>query len=167
MGLLRPGKNILAIHGLNKGRANSDFLLWPKLLGKEITGGAIGNVASPTAMSYDGALTLKSTGQLKARALKDEQWSALVDGTFLVNSLPAKAGNLVISEFDYRPRSPDTNEEAEDYGRRKDFEFIELLNTGSRTVDLADVMFIGGIYKNNQPCEAMCTPWSRCSNNSD
>ena len=145
VGLLRPGKNMLAIHGLNKGRANSDFLLWPKLVGKEITGGAIGNVASPTAMRYDGSLTLKDTGQVKARALKNGQWSALVDGTFLVNSLPAESGNLVISEFDYRPRSPDTNEEAEDYDRRKDFEFVELLNTGSRTVDLAGVMFIGGI----------------------
>ncbi len=36
-GLLRPGTNMLAIHGLNHGSGSSDFLILPELVGAELT----------------------------------------------------------------------------------------------------------------------------------
>jgi CotH kinase protein/Chitobiase/beta-hexosaminidase C-terminal domain/Lamin Tail Domain len=148
LGLLRAGTNVLAVHGVNSGLSGSDFLLWPKLEAKEITSGGGGTPWSPTARAFSSAETFPDTTTVKARALHNGVWSALTEATFLVDSQPAASGNLVISEFDYHPATPTPAEEAEGCDQRKDFEFVELLNTGSATVDLAGVAFTAGILFN-------------------
>jgi hypothetical protein len=145
VGLLRAGRNILAVHGLNHGLASDDFLLWPRLEAKEVTGGGVGNVPSVSAIEYDGAITLRTPGPVKARALHNGEWSALSDATFLVDSERATSNNLAIAELHYRPAAPTEAEDAEDYDKRKDFEWVEMLNVGPRTVDLSEVSFTGGI----------------------
>ena len=82
---------------------------------------------------------------MKARVLHNGAWSALADATYLVNSQPASATNLKITEVDYQPASPTPAEELQGWNQRKDFEFIELLNTSNATLDLAGVAFTHGI----------------------
>ena len=142
---LRAGVNVLAIAGLNRGADSSDFLLWPTLEAKDITAGSVGNVPSPSALEYAGSFELPSSGTIKARTLHEGAWSALNEAVYLVDSEPAGPGNLRISELNYRPSAPSAAEDAEDYDQRKDFEWVELMNVGPRTVDLAGVAFTQGI----------------------
>ena len=100
---------------------------------------------SPTATAAVGALTLPVTTTLKARALNNGVWSALTEAVFLPGAQPARASALVLSEIDYQPAAPSAGEAAQGYDQRKDFEFIELLNTSSATVDLTGVAFTVGI----------------------
>ena len=99
---------------------------------------------SPTATAAVGALTLPVTTTLKARALNNGVWSALTEAVFLPGAQPARASALVLSEIDYQPAAPSAGEAAQGYDQRKDFEFIELLNTSSATVDLTGVAFTAG-----------------------
>ncbi len=144
LGLLRAGTNVLAIHAINSGLSSSDFIVWPKLEAREITGGG-GTPWSATATAYTAARTLPATTTVKARVLHNGAWSALNEATFLVNSQPASATNLKITEVDYQPASPTPAEELQGWDQRKDFEFIELLNTSTTTLDLTGVAFTHGI----------------------
>ena len=104
-----------------------------------------GNGTPDPARLYSAALTIPSTAMVKARAFFNNTWSALNEALFLVNSQPAAAANLKVSAVDYQPANPTPAEEAEGWDQRKDFEFIELLNPSSSTVDLAAVAFTHGI----------------------
>jgi hypothetical protein len=73
------------------------------------------------------------------------KWSALNRTSFSIDSEPASAGNLVISEFHYHPAEPATAAELEVSRDRDDYEFIELHNVGPRTIDLTGVFFNEGI----------------------
>lgn len=112
------------------------------------TRGVAGNVPSATALEYVEPIDLSEAGPVKARVLFNRQWSALVDAEYLVDSEPASAANLVISELNYRPVSPTEAEQEEGYDKRKHFEWIELLNVGERTVDLSGVSFSDAINFN-------------------
>jgi len=57
----------------------------------------------------------------------------------------AAAGNLVISEFMYHPTPCTPAETAEGYSDPEDFEFVELKNTSTSTLDLSNVRFTAGI----------------------
>ena len=72
-------------------------------------------------------------------------WSALVDTTYLLNTEPASTANLAISEIMFHPPDPDANEASLGYSDADDFEFIELLNIGPKTLDLDGVYFYGAI----------------------
>ena len=103
---------------------------------------------STTAAAATGALTLSVTTTLKARTLDNGAWSALTEAVFLPGAQPANAATVVLSEFNYQPAIPSASETAQGYDQRKDFEFIELLNTSPTAVDLTGVMFTAGIRFN-------------------
>ncbi len=140
---LKQGENLLAIQALNSSPTSSDLLCLPKLTASiAIEGGG----ASPGAILYTGALNLDQSSLIKARATNtgSNEWSALTEATFLVGQL-ASAANLVVSEFNYRPRPPSGQAEMAVAGGRTDFEFIELKNISDSVIDLAGANFSQGI----------------------
>ncbi|CAN5270314.1 hypothetical protein BH23VER1_BH23VER1_10690 [soil metagenome] len=83
--LLRPGLNVLAIHGLNERSVSSDFLVLPELAGvRQVSGNA-----SPVVI--DGSRIIR------ARTLSGGEWSALTESFFSVS-------DLVVSEIMYHPQ---------------------------------------------------------------
>jgi hypothetical protein len=118
IGLLRPGKNILAIHGLNVAAVNDDFLILPEL------------EAVPAAKGF----AIEKTTTVKARALAGQTWSALNERTFVVDT------PLRITEIMYHPADPEGGSFEE-----TDFEFVELQNVGRAPVDLTGIRVEGGI----------------------
>ncbi|MCP4848157.1 MAG: hypothetical protein GY899_09460 [Verrucomicrobiaceae bacterium] len=139
--LLRQGDNMLAIQTLNSSSTSSDLLCLPKLSAtKAIEGGG----ASPTAILYTGEFPLNQSGRINARAVQRNEWSALTGATFLVGQL-ASADNLVVSEFNYRPRQPSGQAELAVAGGRTDFEFIELQNISNSVIDLVGTTFSQGV----------------------
>jgi hypothetical protein len=73
------------------------------------------------------------------------EWSAPAEAFFFVDSVPADASNLVISEFHYRPADASPSEIAAGINDRDRFEFIELMNSGTEELNLTDVRFTAGI----------------------
>jgi hypothetical protein len=122
IGLLRRGRNVLAMHGLNLRATDADFLILPQL-----------EESRPRA----GPIAIARTTRVKSRALDAGEWSALNEATFVVEgSMP-----LRITEIMYHPPDPpDGSDHAAD-----DFEFVEVQNVGSRPVNLDGVRLEGGI----------------------
>ena len=131
--LLAEGSNVIAveIHQANPGSSDISFNL-------EFTAT---RSATPTP------LYLTGTGEqpLRVRALDGSNWSALSESTFLLDTDPASSGNLAISEIHYHPADPSGTEIAAGFEDADDFEFVELLNTSDRHVDLEGVYFYGAI----------------------
>ncbi len=90
-------------------------------------------------------LTTAGENLVRSRTRSGSTWSAMNEATFLVDSEPATTANLVISEIHYRPASPSIAEQNAGYVTRGDFEFIEIMNTGPLSIDLAEVEFVTGI----------------------
>ena len=65
--------------------------------------------------------------------------------------MPADASNVVISELHYHPAEPATLKEIAISSDRDNYEFVELLNMGPRSIDLSDVYFSDGIVFNFPP----------------
>ncbi|MED5471861.1 MAG: lamin tail domain-containing protein, partial [Verrucomicrobiota bacterium] len=126
---LRVGKNILAIQAMNSSRSGSDFLIVPQIS----YGTKSSNGLSPSAIRYNAPVSLSKSGTVKARILEDGTWSALNQAQFIVG-IPAKAGNLVISEIHYNPSGPS-----------EENEFIELMNISDQAIQLTGVSFSTGI----------------------
>ena len=103
------------------------------------TGAGGNNVSNP--------LFFQSPTRLRARAYNTRtgEWSALNEALFTIDSEPASRRNLVISELHYHPGEPSSPEELLISSDRDDYEFIELLNTGSRNIDLTGVRFDSGV----------------------
>ncbi|CAN5436816.1 hypothetical protein BH23VER1_BH23VER1_31570 [soil metagenome] len=99
-----------------------------------------------------GSTTLDSSAQVRARSrntgntspLFDTRWSAPATATFLVGQEPALPTNLAVTELHYHPRNPSAAESAAGF-IEDDFEFIELLNTGSMPIDLVDAALTDGV----------------------
>ncbi len=141
--LLREGNNMLAIQALNSSSTSSDLLCLPRLSATKAIGGA---GASPEALLYAEAFPLDQSSVVNARAFSPQrnEWSALTEATFLVGQL-ATAENLVVSEFSYRPRPPAGQAELSAAASRTDFEFIELQNISTASIDLVGTRFSQGI----------------------
>ncbi|MGI9242390.1 MAG: lamin tail domain-containing protein, partial [Verrucomicrobiales bacterium] len=73
------------------------------------------------------------------------EWSALNAAFFSIDTAPADASNLVISEIHYRPEDPSDPLELAVSGDRDDYEFIELENIGDQALDLSGLRFSAGI----------------------
>ena len=123
--LLRPGKNVLAIQGLNASLDDPDLLLQPTLI----------------ASLPPDQIEINESTIVKSRAFKSGEWSALNEANFLVSETAGK-NNLRISEVHYHPADPTADEIAAGFTDADDFEFIELVNIGEKTVDLSDVAFV-------------------------
>ena len=118
--LLRVGRNVLAIHGLNTSDGSSDFLILP-----EVTAAAVD----------DSGVVLDEPTLIRARTLSNGQWSALEEAHFYIDT------PLRITELMYHPAPPPEGSSWSE----GDFEFLELANTGSETVELAGMSIEGGV----------------------
>jgi hypothetical protein len=83
---------------------------------------------SPQALPYSGPLAMTATVTLKARVLNAGVWSALNEATFTVGELGLP---LRITEINYNPIGGDA------------YEFIELQNTGTLSLDVGGFSFQG------------------------
>ncbi len=106
------------------------------------------SVLSGTAQTYSEPVTLLSSGTVKSRVLLGSTWSALTEAYFSVDTVPASAANLVISEFNYNPGNATAPEISAGFADANDFEFVEILNISNNTVDLRGCTFTAGISFN-------------------
>lgn len=142
IGLLVPGENILAIHGLNRTATSSDFLIQVVLDGDT---GALAGTVSPGAQVYTGPLLIDQTTHLKARTRSaDGTWSALTEIIYRIGT-PASSSNLKITELHYHPTDPVTTAELAISTTDNDFEFLELENVTGASIDLSLCRFSNGI----------------------
>jgi len=132
VGELSEGSNLLAIHGLNVNTTSSDFLIVAELKASEQA--AAGN-PSPNAVMYSDEITLNESSHIKARTFFDGEWSALSDRFFII---PDNFYDIKVTEIHYHPLGQDTISNGE-------FEFVELKNTGTSTLDLGGLQFVNGI----------------------
>jgi len=102
-------------------------------------GGAVASWASDGGDSKE--LFISSTTLVSARVKSGSAWSAMHQ---LALYVAKDAGALKITEIHYKPMP-----EGDISGR--EFEFIELKNTGSSTLDLGLALFIKGIQYNFPP----------------
>ena len=152
---LENGTNVLAVevHQANSGSSDLSFdlELQGALLGA--TDGTVyytldgsdprlpGGTANGSATIYDGnPFSLNSTAIAKARVLKNNEWSPLAEGTYLVD-VPAAAGNLTVTELNYNPHDALTQFGDADVNNDQ-FEFVELKNIGDNRIDLTEVKFV-------------------------
>ncbi|MFN0129272.1 MAG: CotH kinase family protein [Verrucomicrobiales bacterium] len=138
-GLLVPGTNVLAFHGLNSSATNNDFLLKPRLEIDTL------RVANEPATHPLGPLASSATLKLRIYDGSVGLWSPLTEASFLVGKVPANASNVVISEIHYHPLDPTATEVAAGFDNSNDFEFIEITNIASTPVDLSGCRFTDGI----------------------
>ncbi|MEN8865945.1 MAG: lamin tail domain-containing protein [Akkermansiaceae bacterium] len=132
------GENTIAVEIHNQSAGSSDIRFDLTLRGEiDITNGS--NITQPVMI--DGAT------DFRARSFDSSanEWSALTSTFFSLDTVPAAATNLVISEIHYRPADPTSAEELAISGDRDDFEFIELLNISTQPIDLSGLYFDEGI----------------------
>lgn len=96
------------------------------------------NVSNP--VRYTAPLELSDVTEVKTRFWSGTEWSALNSATFTVGK-PA----LVPCELHYHPAKPSASEMVAGFANADDFEFIELLNSGTASYDLTGVQFETGI----------------------
>ena len=88
------------------------------------------------------------TNALVVTALNNRGSIVASDSIVVVNTSSvdlANAGNTVISELHYHPSDPTSGEVAAGYPDADFFEFVELLNRSTNTVDFANVRFTDGV----------------------
>ena len=107
-----------------------------------------GGAVSSTAITYGSSITIAHSTQLKARIkYSNGTWSPLQDAEYYVNA-EATSSNLAITEINYHPYAPTPAEIAAGYNDAEMFEFVELKNIGSTTVDISQISFTFGITWN-------------------
>ena len=108
-----------------------------------------GGAIADSALIYSNSLTLPGPVQttVKARVKNSAtgEWSPLTEATFIIDSKPPTATDIVISHFHYHPTDVNSNEFAAGLTDKDNFEFIELMNIGPQAVDLQDLNFTAGI----------------------
>jgi len=103
---------------------------------------ASGGDISPSATAYSSSLEITERTTFNARTRDGSRWSGPVTRNFFAN---AEIPKLVISEINYHPGDPSAEEIALGYDNSDDFEFLEITNTGTTTVDLSLLNLRGGI----------------------
>jgi hypothetical protein len=132
------GENTLAVEIHNERPGSSDISFDLILRGE---------IDTTNGNNITKAVVIPGPSLLNARAYNSgtQEWSALNAAFFTVNTVPADKTTLVISEFHYHPAEPATPEELAVSTDRDDYEFVEVLNTGSQSITLGDVSFSDGI----------------------
>ncbi len=120
---------------------------------------AAGGDIAPGARVYSGPIAVGTGARIRARARDDAHknltgannppisspWSGLAEGLYTSDE-PTTAGDLQITEIQYRPAPPDATELAGNpVLTRADFEFLELRNAGPRRIDLRNLHFAAGV----------------------
>lgn len=88
-----------------------------------------GGGISPTALVYTTPVTLPGPGMVKSRVYIGGEWSPVTEAVFTTD-----VSALRVTEIMYNPAPPAAGPHT-----AQDFEFIELMNTGNRTLNLRDV----------------------------
>jgi hypothetical protein len=96
---------------------------------------AIGGGVSASAQSYSGSVVINSPTLVRARVLTGTNWSAILEFTFFP---PQDLSKLLITEIMYHPPGVGATNSDE-------FEFIELKNAGTHTLNLSGLRFTDGI----------------------
>jgi hypothetical protein len=130
---LVAGQNLLAIQALNIAPGDSDFFISVELVAGNTMKAS--SPISPSAILYTAPITIDHTTKIKARVYNDERWSALNEITLWV---PEGNSNLKITEIHYHPLGEEGTDENE-------FEFIELKNLDSTSLDVGELFFSNGI----------------------
>ena len=133
--LLVAGGNLLAIHVIN---ATASF---SATNGKDLL------LQSRLEAVVPSQIILTQSTQVKARVRDNNgNWSPLTDFNFVVDTVPASAANIVISELNYNPLPPTPAEAlASGANNENDFEFIEIKNISTQTVDLTQCSLEGAV----------------------
>ena len=156
LGLLTPGKNVLAIHVLNHASDLSDLLIRPELVliddeavqtpiyytldgtdPREFGGSAVG-------VSYGGTLSLTESTEVTARGMHNGVWSPLSQATFVVQE---SRPNVAITEINYNPAAPSPAELEQLPGiNGNDFEFLEVTNiSDTAALNLVGMQLVDGV----------------------
>ncbi|HWI56019.1 MAG TPA: lamin tail domain-containing protein, partial [Bacillota bacterium] len=90
---------------------------------------------APTAQACQGPITFNASTLVRARVLNGGQWSALVEAAFYP---PQDLSRLALTEIMYNPPSVGLTNGDE-------FEFLELKNCGTNTLNLSGLTFSQGI----------------------
>ena len=103
---------------------------------------AIGGGISSTAMVASGpvSISISENTQIRTRAISGGEWSPITEAIFVTHT-PA----LRITEIHYNPAAPTADEIAEGFTDKDDFEFLELQNTSTETLDLANFQLTSGV----------------------
>ena len=133
LGLLRPGKNVLSVHGLNTNVDNTDFLITPLLEAGVVTDTGV----AESAVLYDAPITIPAGATVKARTVWTDQWSTLRSAKTSAELLP-----LRVTEVMFHPASPSESEIAGGFDDDDEFEYIELQNISDAPIDLSGVRFV-------------------------
>jgi len=132
------------------GPGDSDPTDYEHSLDPRVVGGGINPSATLISLPGGGTsapLSLNTDGWLFSRSYNSgtQEWSAVNTAYFSIDSVPADASNLVISEFNYNPSDPTAAGEIAISTDKDDYEFIELMNIGLQPIDLTGVRFTQGI----------------------
>ncbi len=128
------GGTVAAGFQLSITNPNSSGTIYYTLDGSEPLN-ADGTVGS-TALAYTGPITINATTEVKAAVLQNGVGSAAEDATF---DVPLQ---LRVTELNYDPGKPGSGLSDSD---NEDYEFIELENFGTTTINLDNVAFTAGI----------------------
>ena len=103
----------------------------------------VGGAVRPGALPYSAPVALNAwTTTVKARVLNGSEWSALNEAVFIRSTSPPP---LHIVEILAHPAGPGAAEIAAGFSDKDDFEFIELMNTGTEPLNVRDIRFSQGI----------------------
>jgi hypothetical protein len=93
-----------------------------------------------SATIYSAPVALVTNTLVKARVLNGSEWSALNEAEFVI-SRP----KLLISEIHYHPGDPNAAERAAGFNNSDDFEFLEFVNAGTNSLDLAGLRLTNAV----------------------
>lgn len=117
--------------------------------------------SSPTQQT----LTTPGVRTVRSRVKNGTTWSGLTESTFVIQTVPAAADNLVVSKIHYHPVIPTAAEKAAGFGSEDLFEYLELQNIHpTANLDLSGLNFTAGItfdYQNAIPAARYLAPGSR------
>ncbi len=134
---LRGGETTyLVIQALNESAASNDFLMDFKL-----TIGTEREELNPAVIRYDGPLTVDRNANIIARGYNEStgEWTSPSVLTYIVD-----APTLAITEINYNPYDPTPAELAVNAElKNDDFEFVELKNVGTQSINLIGLHFDG------------------------
>ena len=145
---LLEGNNVLAVE-VHKSSASEDDLSFDARIEVYKSSAAAG-------------IALNASGSVRTRARTSAlEWSGMNSAYFTVGSQPPSAANVVVSEIHYNPAPPVRTVETAVSTNPDMFEFIELMNVGTTTVDFTGANFTAGIVF-EFPIGYTLAPGARC-----
>ena len=134
-GIVREGRNVLAIQGMNTSAGGSDFFILPELDINETI------APNPLPLNKSILITSRTTEEANGRIY----WSPPKSVYFVVGEDRGSETNIVVSEIMYHPAAPSELEKAAGFTNQDDFEWIELQNISNKQVNLFESSFAEGI----------------------